>query len=173
MYYSKYGTTKKYAEWLASELGGDVYGIKNVTYDILKNYDTVILGSALYAGKISGINILLENYETLKDKKLVLFTCGVADYSKIENINAVNKRLENEIPENIRKSIKVFYLRGGIDYKKLSLKHKVMMGLLKKMAMKKGIDEMNEETKEFMETYGKTVDFMDKNNINEIVEYCK
>lgn len=171
MYFSKYGSTKKYAEWIASELNGDVYNIKNIKQDILENYDTIILGSGLYAGKIEGINIIINNYETLKDKKLIIFTCGLADYNKTENINSINKRLEKIIPVNIRENIKIYYLRGGMNYKKLNLKHKIMMDFLKKMIQKKGTEKLNEENKEFLESYGKTIDFTNKNSIKEIVEY--
>jgi menaquinone-dependent protoporphyrinogen IX oxidase len=173
MYYSKYGTTKKYAEWIATELNGDIFDIKNVKQNILVNYETIILGSGLYAGNIKGINILLKNYETLKEKKLIIFTCGLADYNKIENINTINKRLEKIIPENIKNGIKIFYLRGGINYKKLNFKHKMMMGLLRKMIMRKGPDKMDEESKDFLETYGQTVDFMNKDSIVKIIKYCK
>ena len=38
MYFSKYGSTRKYAEWIASELNGDVYNIKNIKQNILGNY---------------------------------------------------------------------------------------------------------------------------------------
>ena len=125
----------------------------------------------MYAGKIEGINIIIDNYEAIKDKKLIIFTCGLADYSKIENINNINKRLEEIIPINIKENIKIYYLRGGMNYKKLNLKHKIMMWLLKRKTMKKGIEKSNEETKEFMETYGTTIDFTNKNNIMEIIEY--
>ena len=172
MYFSKYGYTKKYAEWIVEELNGDIFSIKNIKRSILKNYDTIILGSGLYAGKIQGINIIINNYETLKNKKLVLFTCGLADYKKQENVNHINKRLEKVIPENIKQNIKIFYLQGGINYKELNLKHKIMMGLLKKMTMKQGIEKLSEEDREFIETYGQTLDFTDKNNIAEIVKYC-
>jgi hypothetical protein len=39
------------------------------------------------------------------------------------------------------------------------------MWLLKRMTMKKGIERLNEEDKEFIETYGQTIDFTNKNNI--------
>jgi menaquinone-dependent protoporphyrinogen IX oxidase len=173
MYYSKYGTAKKYAKWIAEELNGDIFDIKNIKQNILVNYDTIILGSGLYAGNINGISILLENYEMLKEKKIIVFTCGLADCNKIETINTINKRFEKAIPENNRKNIKLFCLRGSINYKKLNLKHKIMMWLLKKMIMKKGLNKLNEEAKDFIETYGKTIDFTDKNNIKEIINYCK
>jgi flavodoxin len=66
MYFSKYGSTKKYAEWIASELNGDVYDIKYVKQNILKNYDTIILGTALYAGQLKGLDIIINNYEKIK-----------------------------------------------------------------------------------------------------------
>jgi menaquinone-dependent protoporphyrinogen IX oxidase len=173
IYFSKYGTTKKYAEWIASELNGDVCDIKNVKQNNLKNYDTIILGAALYAGQLKGLDIITNNYEEIKDKKMVIFTCGVADYSKEENINAIQKRIANKLSEKIMENVKIYYLRGGIDYKKLNLKHKIMMWMVKKMITKKQTEELNEENKEFLETYGKVIDFTNKDNINEIIKYCK
>jgi menaquinone-dependent protoporphyrinogen IX oxidase len=110
LYASKYGFTKKYAEWISSELNGDIYSIKDFKQNIINNYNTIILGSGLYAGKIDGINIIVNNYETIKNRRLVLFTCGLADYSKVENRNNIRKRLGKIIPENIISKIEVFYL---------------------------------------------------------------
>jgi len=173
IYFSKYGTTKKYAEWIAEELSGDICSINDFKQDTLNNYNTIILGSGLYAGKIEGMNVFIKNYETLKNKKLVLFTCGLADYSKAENKNSIYKRIEKELPEEIIKKLKIFYLRGGISYKNLSLKHRIMMWMLKKMTLKNNISKLSDEAKDFIETYGKTVDFMNKENINELIAYCK
>jgi menaquinone-dependent protoporphyrinogen IX oxidase len=169
IYFSKYGSTKKYAEWIASELNGDIYNTKNIEQDILGNYDTIIFGSGLYAGKIEGVDMIINNYEKIKDKKLIIFTCGLADYSKIENMNEINKRLEKMLPANIKEKIKIYFLRGGVNYKKLNLKHKIMMWLKKNIIMRK--EKLNDEDKEFIETYGKTIDFTNKSNIIEIIKY--
>jgi menaquinone-dependent protoporphyrinogen IX oxidase len=173
IYSSPYGTTKKYAEWIAEELNGDIYSINNFKQNILNSYDTIIIGSGLYAGKIKGIKIITRNYEILKNKKLIIFTCGLADYSKTEHINVIYNRLKNELSEKIIENIKIFYLRGGIDYKKLTLKHKIMMWVMKKVILKNGIDKLNEEDKEFIETYGKEIYFLNKNSINELLDYCR
>jgi flavodoxin len=69
LYFSKYGYTKKYAEWIAAELNGDIYDIKHFKQNSIKNYGTIILGSGLYAGKIQGINIIIKHYEAIKNKK--------------------------------------------------------------------------------------------------------
>ena len=173
LYFSKYGTTRKYAELISDELGCEIFSINNFKQNNISNYNTIIIGSGLYAGKIRGIDIIVKNYEILKDKKLVLFTCGLADYSKIENINSIYKRIKKEFPEKIIENMKIFYLRGGINYKKLTLKHRIMMWLMKRMILKKGIDKLNEENKEFINTYGKVLDFIDKNSITEIIKYCR
>ena len=173
IYFSKYGTTKQYAEWIAEELNGDIYSIKNIKQNILDNYNTIIIGFGLYAGKMEGINLLVKYYETIKNKKLVLFTCGLADYNKDEHINSIYKRIKNELPEKLIEKIKIFYLRGGINYKKLTIIHKIMMWMLKNVTIKKEIDKLNEEDQLFIETYGKTIYFMDKKNIMKIIEYCK
>jgi menaquinone-dependent protoporphyrinogen IX oxidase len=173
IYFSKYGTTKKYAEWLAEELAGDIVSINDFNQNILNNYEIIILGSGLYAGNIEGLNIFKKNYETLKNKKIILFTCGLADYSKEENKNSIYRRIEKELPEEIIEKIKIFYLRGGINYKKLILKHKIMMWMVKKMRLRNNKGKLNDEAKEFIETYGKTVDFMNKENIKKIIEYSK
>jgi menaquinone-dependent protoporphyrinogen IX oxidase len=173
IYFSKYGTTKKYSEWIAEELAGDICSVNDFRQNILNNYDTIILGNSLYAGKIEGLNIFMKNYETLKNKKLILFTCGLADYSKEENINSIYRRIKNELPEEIIEKIKIFYLRGGINYKMLTLKHKIMMWMVKKIRLRNDTGKLSDETKEFIETYGKKVDFMNKENINKIIEYNK
>jgi len=173
LYFSKYGSTKKYAGWIAEELKGDICDIKDARPNQLHEYDTIVLGSALYAGRIKGLHLLVDNYEKIKDKKIIVFTCGVADYRKAENCDSIYKRLEEAIPKNILDSIKVFYLRGSIDYKKLSFIYKIMMGMVRNMVLKKGAGNLNEENKEFLETFGKTVDFTDRNSIKGIVDYCK
>jgi len=176
LYYSKYGTTKKYAEWIAAELGGDVYALSNFNLNSLANYDVIVIGSALYAGTIWGPDLIVKNYEALRGKKLVMFTCGLADYSKEEHRNKIAKRIEAAIPENIMRDIKVFFLRGGIDYGKMSLIHRIMMAgmnmALVRKVKKEGANARDED-REFVKTYGETADFMDKNSVKGIVAYCK
>ena len=48
-----------------------------------------------------------------------------------------------------------------------------MMWVMKKIILKNGREKLCEEDKEFIETYGKEIYFMDKNSIKELLEYCK
>ena len=173
LYFSKYGSTKQYSEWIAKELNGEIISIKNVNENSLKEYDIIILGSGLYAGGIKGTNIIVKNYEILKNKKLIIFTCGLSNFKNSENVDYVMENIKKSIPENIFSNINVFCLRGAIDYTKLTSIHRIMMWMKKKVIMKNEKNRMTEEGKGFLETYGKNVNFINKEEIREIIEYCK
>ena len=84
IYFSVYGTTKKYAEWLASELEADVCPVNKLKQRELGKYEVIILGSSIYGGSIRGLDILVRNCERLINKKIIVFTCGIADVSDID-----------------------------------------------------------------------------------------
>ena len=50
IYSSKYGHTKKYAQWLAEELNADICDDKSLKNKMLDDYSTVLFGGSLYAG---------------------------------------------------------------------------------------------------------------------------
>ena len=76
---SKYGYTKRYAEWLGEALSCPVFERKTFRPRDLSRYETVIYGGGIYAGGISGIQFLRRNGMLLSGKKVLLFTCGLAD----------------------------------------------------------------------------------------------
>ena len=168
VYRSKYGTTKQYAEWIAEALGAMLFESRTLKTDRLNDFDMVIYGGGLYAGGISGINLVTKN----PCKNLIIFTVGLAtpentDYSEI---------LEKSLSSEMRQATKVFHLQGGIDYKKLGVAHKAMMAMMmtmtKKAVAKKKETEISNDDKELLTTYGKKVDFTSKENILPLVEYA-
>jgi menaquinone-dependent protoporphyrinogen IX oxidase len=173
IYFSKYGTTKRYAEWMATDLHADICSAKKIKASRLQDYDTIIWGSALHAGNIKSVRMLIKNFDALKNKKLVLYTCGLADYTLSENIAAIAKRLEQTIPNHIREHIRFYHLRGGINYRKLGFMDKFLMRMLKKQVEKKEPSTLSQENREFLATYGQIVDFTDRATIKGLVEYCK
>ena len=172
IYSSKYGHTKKYAEWLAEDLSADICDDKNLKKEMLNNYSVLLFGSSLFAGKNKAALLIVKYFEQMKDKKVVLFTCGLADVSNETNTIGINKALDRVITPEIRNKIKIFHVRGGIDYDNLSFLHKTMMKMLHSKVSKMSENELNDENKEFLATYGQKVDFMDRKMIQPIVEYC-
>lgn len=173
LYGTKHGTTKQYADWIAGELGADEKNVKNITPAQAAGYDIIVLGGALYASNVLGISFFIKNFDKLKNKKLVLFTCGLADPKVEENQKYIKENIYKKFTPEMREHIMLFHLRGGIDYTSLSLMHKLMMSALKKMTEKKSPEELTSENREFLDTYGKKIDFTSRDFIFPIIEYIK
>jgi len=114
MYYSENGTTKKYAEWIAEGLNGDLYDIKNIKSEMLSSYDVIILGSPILAGapkgSIKGLDIFTKNQNLIKDKKIVYYACGIEDMSKEIVQNGIREYVKKAVPEKIFQKLKIFFL---------------------------------------------------------------
>lgn len=171
VYESKYGFTKKYAEWIAIALSCDLCEKKSIKPEFLKDYDTIIYGGGLYAGGVSGIDLLTKNYYAIRDKNIVLFTCGLADTTDKDNIVHIKSSLSKVLSAEMQDKIKIFNLRGGIDYSKLSIVHKSMMAMLHKIMKSKDYSTLRNEDREMLNTYGKVVDFTDRESIKPIIDY--
>ncbi|WP_312641100.1 flavodoxin domain-containing protein [Hydrogenoanaerobacterium sp.] len=155
-YTSKYGSTRKYAEWIASALNADLFAAQTVKPKILSQYD---------AGGIAGVKLVTQN----PCKNHIVFTVGLADPNSTDYSAIINK---NFTPELFAKT-KFFHLRGGIDYKKLGPVHKVMMAMMKGMIQRKPESEREADDKEFLDTYNSKVNFEDKRTIDSIIAYVK
>lgn len=173
VYQSKYGSTEKYARWISEALSCDLFQRNSIRIEDLISYDTIIYGGGLYAGGVSGVDLLIRNFDKLSGKNIILFTCGLADPADKENTDHIKASLKKVFTHQMEEQIKIFHLRGGIDYSKLGLVHKAMMSMLHKMMTKKDYDTLRNEDKEMIDTYGKTVDFTDKASISPIVSYVQ
>ena len=69
--------------------------------------------------------------------------------------------------------VKVFFLRGILDYSKLNFKHKSMMWMLVKYLKTKSEEELPKDADQLIETYGKKVSFIDRNSIKPLIDYVK
>ncbi len=165
IYKSAYGTTKRYAEWIAEELNASLFEASGVKPAQLKEYDVIIYGGGLYAGGILGVKFVTKN----PCKSLTIFTVGLADPETTDYSEILKK---NFTPDFLS-AAKVFHLRGGIDYKELGLIHKAMMAFMKKMVSNQTEAEITEEDKYFLETYGGKVYFTDRETINPLVDYVR
>lgn len=170
VYKSRYGSTKKYAEWISKTLGAELSEASNVNAEALKQYDTIIYGGGLYASGILGINLITKSFEQLKNKRLIVFTVGLADPKNEEQFKPL---LDKNFNDEMKDTIKVFHLRGAIDYKNLGFIHKSMMAMLKSKVEKTAIEDRDDESNMMLDTYGQVVDFTDEATIKPLIEYCQ
>lgn len=167
---SKYGSTGQYATWIAEALSCPLFEKRKFRQQDLADYDTIIYGGGLYAGGVSGIELIAKNWPVLREKNVILFTCGLADPSDPENVRHIRDSLSKALSPEIPEKIHLFHLRGGIDYSRLNFIHKAMMSMLRKMLLKKDPESLKNEEKQLLETYGKCIDFTRRETITPLVD---
>ena len=170
LYTSKYGSTKQYAQWIGEALHCPVDEFANLDHYDLNDVDTIICGEGVYAGRLKSPKSLQEIIRKYPDKNYVFFLVGLADANDAENRDRLYADLKKYLDDDIEK-IKVFFLRGAIDYSKLSFMDRSMMWMLYQTLKHKPKDELPEDAQQAIETYGKKVDFVDKAAIKPIIDY--
>lgn len=169
IYKSKYGATKQYAEWIAKEVGCDLLDGSKLDLNTILPYHTIIYGGGLYASGINGISLITKNFKKLNEKNLIVFTVGLADPNNKEQFQPI---LHKNFKDDMLEKISVFHFRGSIDYKKLGIIHQSMMSMLKTFTRRKG-ENLTDEDRQMLETYGKKVDFTDILSIKPVITFIK
>ena len=170
IYSSHYGFTEAYARWMAEELTADLLEAGKVKREDLEKYGTIIYGGGLYAGGVSGISLLVKNAECLRGKNVYLFTVGASDPADPENISNIRASLAKALSPQMLEAVRMYHLRGGLRYSKMSMVHRTMMAMLRKVLLKKPEAELRSEDWALLETYGQDISFLDRTAIAPLVE---
>ena len=166
LYQSKYGATKKYAQWLQESTGFDLVETKKADINVVKGYDTIILGGGVYASGIAGLSFLKKNYAVLKDKKVVVFSVGASPYDEAAFKQAYDHNFQGEIA-----GLPCFYMRGAWDTDSLSFTDRTLCKMLYKAVSKKDPTTYEPWEKAIMEAYEEKCDWTDKAAIIPILDY--
>ena len=169
IYRSKYGSTKRYGEWIAEELGCEAVDASKVKAEDLVKYDTIVYGGGLYAEVIAGVTIITKNIEKLEGKKIIIYTTGITpvDCRKYYDDLVVKKNFKGDSYSKVR----MFNFMGRMVLDELSVVHRTAIkGLKKIMSDKKNPTEMEKLLIDLCDVDG---DFTDKNAIKELLEYAK
>ena len=165
VYRSKSGYTRKYAHWIAEELNCDIK--ENAELSDILDYDTVIYGGGMYAGGFNGVKLITKNLDKLSGKKIALFAVG----SNPGRENEMKQFWDRVLTSEQKKSIGHFYLRGGFDFSKLTKGDKILMKMLKIRLQK--LKDPTEDEKGMLAAYDVPVDFSDKANIKELIQFIE
>ena len=172
LYKSKYGSTLKYAQWLADETGAEVAEIGTLGVTQLAPYERIIVGGSVFASGIRGIKWLKKNYPQLHGKKLAIFAVG-ASPAEEDNIALLRQHsLEPELAE-----LPLFYLRGRLDVERMTWPDRKLCGMLKTQLAKKPESELRGEERALLEAYaqgdGAAFDWMSKDQLDPLVEWMQ
>ncbi len=157
IYKSRYGVTRQYAEWIAEETG---FELKDPERDEIEldQYDRIIAGASIRAGRMINSKWLYKYRDELADKELIIFSVGGYPPSAIEKIELAKK---SSIPSGL--TFKHFHLQGKINMSMLRWWEKIIFRILSKFAGNN--DEIGMIVKGF--------DFVKRENIEPIVESLK
>ena len=168
LYQSKYGATKKYAEWLAGKTGFDCVEHKKAEAWQVAEYETVVLGGGIYASGIAGLSFLRKNWERLREKKLAVFAVGAAPYDEAAFAAVCGQNLRGELAE-----IPCFYCRGGWDPEKMSLVDRTLCKMLRKAVAKKDPATLEPWEKALCEAGDSACDWTDHWYLEPLVRYLR
>ena len=167
IYKTKYGSAEKYAKWIADEVSAEIFMCDKISIKALLRFDTIVYCGGLYIGGVLGFRKLKRNYKKIKDKNIVVVAVG-ATLKKDDEVNEVR---EKNITPEMSSRVKLFMLRGGLNYKKMNLIDRLLMFLLVRSIKKKDYDKLDNDSIGMIATYGKVVDFTNKKTIEPIIEH--
>lgn len=153
IYQSKTGHTKEYAEYLSKELSIPCYSVCEAKEKINKKEEIIYL-SWVRATTLVG-------YKKINKKYQIACLGAVGAYPK-------NNEYLKQLKDYNHTSQELFYLRGGINYEKLS---KFYQKLLKLVG--KAITMENPRDKEMSLLFEKGGNFVNPKQLKSIIEYIK
>ncbi|MGI5998777.1 MAG: flavodoxin domain-containing protein [Lutispora sp.] len=162
---SKYGSTEKYAKWIAEDTCAEIFKVSEIKADKLEEFDTIVYCGGLYAGGILGFSFIKNNYYKFYDKKLIVVAVGAT----LKKDEAIEEIKEQNLTDEMKGNVQIFLLRVGLNYKKMNFIDRLLMFLLIKSVKLKKAEELDDDTKGMIATYGQVVDFTNRNTIAPII----
>ena len=162
VYCSQTGFTKRYAQWIAQELGCEAIALRQ-NPDV-SAAECVIFGSWCRAGSVVNLPWLLKAAKDHPYKRFVVFATGAAPAQAPQGQEIVDKALSGS-------GIAGFYLPGGLCYEKMPFVYRMAMKMLAKMLRAK--KNAAPEDLAMAEMISKDCDQTDKALIVPLVEWVK
>lgn len=168
LFKSKYGSVKKYAQWLGEFTGFLIKELSQVSTKEVAQYQWIILCGGIYASGISGIKFISKNMKELKEKNLVIFAVGASHYDEdyFEKIKKHNLKEEME-------NIPMFYGRGAWDEETMTFKDRTLCKMLQKMLSKKNPKDYEPGEDALMSSMGQKKDWTDKKYLEPLLKYIE
>lgn len=168
LYQSKYGATKKYADWLVEITGYDCVETKSIKVAQLQNYDVIVLGGGVYASGIVGLHFLKKNISSIYGKKIAVFAVGASPYDE----KAIMQIREMHFKDELSK-VPLFYCRGAWDEEKMNFGDRTLCRMLQKAVAKQNPDEYESWQKALMCAVGQKCDWTDKIYLESVLKFIE
>lgn len=167
LYGTCYGSARQYADELSRRSGQPCVSYESA--GDLSAYERIVYIGSLYAGGVLGMANTIGKLADWTNKQIVIATVGLADTTDEANVQNIRKGMARQLPAGMMEHAKLVHLRGGIDYSRLSMKHKVMMGLLVQKAKNLPPEKKTAEVRAMIDTYSQVVNFVDLSRVEELL----
>ncbi|RRK34092.1 flavodoxin [Schaedlerella arabinosiphila] len=168
VYQSKYGATKKYAEWLQAMTDYHCVETSKAAVNEVAQYETIILCGGIYASGIAGLSFLKKNIDKLKNKKIAILCVGASPYDE----GAFTAIKEHNLTGNLR-DIPLFYGRGAWNESKMKFMDRTLCKMLQKSVAKKDPNTYEPWMKALMCAVGQDCDWTDKKYLIPLMDFLK
>ncbi|MCR5650982.1 MAG: flavodoxin domain-containing protein [Lachnospiraceae bacterium] len=168
IYTSQTGFTKRYAEWLAERMSGDLLDLKEAqkkNSEFFDDYDAICYGGWAMAGSLVKGKWFLKKAADWKNKRLAVFCVGG---SPNDNPDIV-VFLQNILTDEQRGYIKAFYCQGGFNYEKMKAPSRIAMKMFVSGLRKK--KDATEKERVMAEKMASSYDISDAKYIEPVAEY--
>lgn len=166
LYRSKYGATKKYADWLKEETGYECMETKYAKLSSVQKYDVIVLAGGVYASGIAGLQFLKKNMNSLSDKKVAVFAVGASPYDE----KAIMQIRELHFKDALS-GVPLYYGRGAWDEEKMTFGDRTLCRMLQKAVAKKDPEEFEPWQKALMCAVGQKCDWTDQRYLEPVLQY--
>ena len=157
LYKSKYGSAKKYAQWLAEATGFPCQDVKGANAGQLADASTVILCGGVYASGIAGLDFLKKHAKTLTGKKLVILAVGASPYDE----KAVGQLRDHNLKGALQNAA-LYYARGAWDESAMGFGDRMLCKMLQKAVAKQDPATLEPWAQALLSAVGQKCDWADR-----------
>lgn len=168
LYKSKYGATKKYADWLCEKTNFECVPVEKASVKKVASYDVIILAGAIYASGISGLKFLKNNIKSFAEKKVAVFCVGASPYDEKAFSQICNFNFKDDLV-----GTPCFYGRGAWNEDAMSFMDKTLCKMLQKVVAKQDPSTFEPWQKALVNSFGKKCDWTDEKYLTPLLDWIK
>ena len=161
IYQSKYGATRKYAEWIQAMTNFHCMETSKAQVGEVAQYETILLCGGVYASGIAGLSFLKKN-------KLAILCVGASPYDESAFAEIKAHNLTGDL-----RDIPLFYGRGAWNESKMKFMDRTLCKMLQKSIAKKDPRTYEPWMKALMCAAGQNCDWTDKKYLIPLMDYLK
>ena len=167
IYNSKSGYTEKYAKIISKSLNCELINIDLMKKINLNDYDLIIFGSRIIAGKIQKLN-KIKKIINKNNKQFILFTTGSTPNDAKD---VLEKMWQTNLEEQELKTIPHFHMQSGMNIDALPYIEKTMLKMAKRMMQAK--KNKTPEDIEFEKAVSNSFDIFNEKYAKDLINYIK